>query len=535
MTAGSPPPIDIEEARRRLRDLGYLDGGVERYMFRRVFERRGSLLLPVSLAAAVACAVGSVAAVLSAEPEFLRSGAGAVVLLVHLAAAFLLPAALAVAVGSVAADRSRAPGRGAAACGFLAVAAVFLLWIGGAGGFGRPLRGSALLWGFPVALAALGAGRSARAAFLARAYSHSGVLPRARRSGALFGISAAALVVAAGVFASRPEEAASPPFHVAPRRERMVVVAIDGVHNGAAGAVEDAPLAPLLAGAPAGWWAVETGAPPEVWTTAATGVEPTRHGIRALERVRPAGSPAALRAPLGTRWYLRGLGPLLSLVTPAPVSAADRRSLAFWEVAASAGLPSAAIGWWASGPWPGAVVIDNRQVLAAARSGEEADAVALSRWPALRGAAVSALYLPGPDILRSDPARRIAEIARLARFLEEEIRRARAGESVLIVLTADSHAPAGSLARATVFDGGPPGLVRMRAADVAPSILARSGIPLADDLSGRPVPALFRQGSLESARVPTYGARVEPSAGGGPAVATDREYLNKLKSLGYLK
>ncbi|MEP6801116.1 MAG: hypothetical protein ABJC07_04210 [Acidobacteriota bacterium] len=532
MTAGAPPPLDLDEARRKLRELGYLDGGMERYIFRRVFEGRGGPLVTVSIAVAVACGVGGVAAVLSAEPEFLKSGSGPIVLLAHLAGAFVLPTLLAGAVAAVVADRSRAPGRGAAACGFLAAFAVFFLWIAGAWELGRPLRGSGLLWGFPVALAALGAARSTRAGYLARAYAHSGVLPRARRPGALFGIAAAGLIVAAAVFAARPDEIVSPPLHVAPRRERLEVVAIDGVRGGEAGAVDDPNLGPLLAGASAGWWSEEPGAPPELWTTVATGVGPDRHGVRALERVRPVGSPAALRASLGTRWYLRGVGPLLSLVTASPVSASDRRSLAFWEVAASAGLPSAAIGWWASGPWPGAVVIDNRQVLAAARSGEEADAVAIARWPAVRGAAVSAVYLPGPDILRHAPSRRAAEIARIARFLEGEIRRARAGESVLIVLTADSHARAGSLARATVFDGPAAGLVRIRASDIAPSVLARAGLPVAADLEGRPVSALFRTGSLEGLGVATYGGRVEPSTAAG--VTTDREYLGRLKALGYL-
>ncbi|MCA1582244.1 MAG: hypothetical protein LC796_12820 [Acidobacteria bacterium] len=530
MTGGHP--LELEEARHKLRDLGYLDGRVERYVFSRVFEGRRGILAPVAVALAAACAVGCVAAVLSAEPEFLRSGSGPLVLLLHLSAAFFLPAALAAAAGAAVADRSRAAGPGAAACGLLAAAAVFLLWIGGAWSLGRALRGSALLWGFPVAVAALGAARSARAAYLARAYAHSGVLPRARRHGTLFGIAAAGLVIAAAVFASRPEGVVSPRLHVAPRRERVVVVAIDGVAGGAAGAVGEPALAGLLEGAPAGWWRQEPGAPPELWTTVATGVDAVRHGVRALERVRPAGSPAALRAPVGSRWYLRVVGPALSLVSSAPVSAADRRALAFWEVAASAGLPSGAIGWWASGPWPGAVVVDNRHVLSLARTGEEADAVALERWPALRGAAIAALYLPGPDILRRDPARRGAELERIGRFLAAEIRIARAGESVLVVLTADSHASAGSLARATVFDGRSSALVRIEAADVASSVLARAGIPAAEDLRGRAVPALFREGSLEKATVATYGARIAPAA--GSSVTTDREYLRRLKALGYL-
>jgi hypothetical protein len=230
------------------------------------------------------------------------------------------------------------------------------------------------------------------------------------------------------------------------------------------------------------------------------------------------------------------VAPALGLAASAPVSDADRAALAFWEVSASAGLPSAAIGWWASGPWPGADVVDNRQVLARAATGEEADRVALEELSRRTGASISTAYLPGPDILRAEPSRRTAEMARIADFLEGQVRRTEGGggESVLVVLTADSHAgqAGSSLGRATVFDGRPPASVRIRAEDVAPSILARAGIPAAEDLPGRPVTALFRDGSLETLTVPTYGPRIAPSAPASPT--SDRDYLKKLKSLGYL-
>src|SRR5204862_360356 len=79
-------------------------------------------------------------------------------------------------------------------------------------------------------------------------------------------------------------------------------------------------------------------APPEVWTDLATGEFPSRHGVRALARVRPAGSPGGLRPPLGTAWYLRRRGPAPRLVTSASVSAVRRRRLPGREVAAWAGL-----------------------------------------------------------------------------------------------------------------------------------------------------------------------------------------------------
>ncbi|HLN81036.1 MAG TPA: phosphodiesterase, partial [Thermoanaerobaculia bacterium] len=68
---------------------------------------------------------------------------------------------------------------------------------------------------------------------------------------------------------------------------------------------------------------------------------------------------------------------------------------------------------------------------------------------------------------------------------------------------------------------------------VAPTLLARAGVPAARDLSGRPLSGLFLPGSLETATVATYGDRIAPVAASGGR-ETDREYLEKLKSLGYL-
>jgi hypothetical protein len=262
--------------------------------------------------------------------------------------------------------------------------------------------------------------------------------------------------------------------------------------------------------------------------------------VRALTRVRPAGSRASLRPPLGTSWYFRRLAPPLRLVANAPVSGADRRCLDFWEISASAGIPSLAVNWWASAPWPGATVIDNRAVLAKAGSGVDVDRIAAAFFEerAAQGFGVETLYLPGCDIERDDPGARQAAAGEAARLLAEAVRRAERGELVLIVLAADSHPDsAAALTRMVVFDGATAArtgrTVRMRPEDVAPSILARSGVPAARDLPGRPVEGLFAPGSLETATVATYGPRIAPAVSAAPE--SDREYLEKLRSLGYLK
>ena len=84
-----------------------------------------------------------------------------------------------------------------------------------------------------------------------------------------------------------------------------------------------------------------------------------------------------------------------------------------------------------------------------------------------------------------------------------------------------------------VFEGttGAPA-VSIRTEDVGPSILSRAGVPAARDVPGRPVTALFRPGTLETATVASWGERVAPPA--SVPRGSDREYLEKLKSLGYL-
>ncbi|MGE5276104.1 MAG: hypothetical protein ACM3SU_03835 [Acidobacteriota bacterium] len=525
-----PPPLLLEEARRRLKELGYLDGRVERFLFRRAFEGRGGLFLPVVLIGALAAALASVAAVESTEAGFGASASAVTALLAHLFLANLLPAALAAALLAFLADRSRAPGGAAAAAGLATAAAVFTLWVAGVYSLARGLPARALLWGIPIAAAALLAAVSARAGFLAQAYAHSRVLPSRRRERIV--LAAAALAGVAGalvLLASRREPAAVEPPRPSARPGAVVVVAVDGLAREAQGSA-----AGILPEAAAGWWPARAASPPEIWTNLATGEPPDRHGVRALERVRPSGSPLAVRAPFGTAWYLKRLGPALRLVSSAPVSAEDRRRLAFWEVAASAGLPTLAVGWWASGPWPGAAVAGNEEILAGARDGLEADRMAreIFRARASGGERIRTVYLPGLDILRRDPERRRRALAETLEFLREEAARARTRGDVLIVLAADSHASPGAPQSALVVDGAGRRTVRIRPEDVAPSILARAGIPVARDLPGRPAAPLFSPGTLDEETVETYGPRIAPA----PAArrGSDREYLEKLKALGYL-
>lgn len=529
MSSGSPPRLTLEEARARLRELGYLRGGVERFVFGRALAGGAGPVLPVLAVAVFSLALAAAAAVASSQFRYGQSPGAIALLSLHLLPAAIPASAGFTAVLLAAAGRSRRPGRGAAAFGFAASAGVLLLWLLATWRLGPERPEAALLWGLPVALAALVFGATARAAYLARAFARSGRLPERRTRAILLVAAASSLAIAALLFSSQREAAPAAPPLPSPRSGSVVVVAIDGL---GAGAVTEDRLGPLFERGATGWWPARSASPAEIWTDLATGVPASRHGVRALEWVRPLALPP-MRPPPGTSWYFRGVGIRLGLVERAPVSAWERRSLAFWEVAASAGLPAATVGWWASGPWPGAAVVENRELLARANDGRDVDRVAIAAFEAIApGRSVATVYLPSLDILRGDAEGRSAAIALLVPFVESLESRARRGEIALVLIAADSHPRPGSLGRMVVFDGAPPRTVRIRPADVAPSVLARSGVPVAEDLPGEPAAALFRRGTLEGTKVATYGERIAPAA--LPRRETDREYLEKLKSLGYL-
>ncbi len=538
MTEAARPPVGLDEARQRLKDLGYLDRGVERFVFRRALTGRGGLFLPGVLSMAFGAALACAAVVETSDPAFGRAPGPLLAAFAHFFAAWLVPAGLLAAAAAFAADRSERPTAGGFAAGLVAGALVIALWIAGSYALGGSLL-HALAWGVPVSAAALLSAESLRSGFLARAYAHSNVLPERARRGVFLAVAVGGLAIAAALFATRREPEAARPPQPGGKIDGVRVIAVDGLELDGPAARTSSKLQSLFDRGATGWWPAQKGTPPEIWMNLATGVPADAHGVRALERVRPLGSSLALRPPPGTGWYMRGVGRFLHLTGSAPVSARDRRSLTFWEVYSSAGLASVSVGWWSSGPWPGASVVGNEEVLAKAGNGEDVDRVALDwlRKLAEGGAdMLSTVYLPSPDIVRADAAARAQAISLVESYLAGQVSELEgsARRFVLIVLAADSHPPEGGLGRMVVFDrGSTRGVkVRIQPEDVAPSILARAGIPGAADLPGRAAAALFDAHSLEKATVPSYGPRILMAP--GQRTVSDREYLEKLKSLGYL-
>jgi len=515
----SSPPPSLDEVRARLRSQGYLDAGIERAIF--TAPRASGAILPSAVTGAVACAAASAAAAWARGAVSPPSGAAAM-----FAALAALELPLAVAAGGlllVASRALRAPARPARTSFAAAVAAALLVFaLFTLGARSLPPSPGSHPW-LALAVATAGAfyfARAVRATFLSLALRRDVALPD-RLSGRRAWAAAVALVLAIVSASAWPRKppARFPALTISPRPDELVVVGLDGVAPEA--------LALIVPEAPLSSWRRDRANPPEVWTTIATGVAPDRHGVAAFDRISLLGR-VALSPPAGTGWAFRGPLRWAGASARMPVSARERRAYSFWEIAARAGIPTVAVNWWASEPIPGASVVENREIALRAATGREDDAEAIARFQGLRGARpkLSSIYLPGADI-EGGPLTPPAQA-----FLRAEVARAKAGLEVLWLVADSGRAGTGG-GWAAVDPAALPGRRVAEAESVAPSIIARLGIPSARDLAAPPAFAAFRPGTLEAGRVASYGDRRSP--GGARPTETGREYLEKLKSLGYLK
>ncbi len=139
--------------------------------------------------------------------------------------------------------------------------------------------------------------------------------------------------------------------------------------------------------------------PARAWTTVATGQPPDVHAVQSLETRRLAGlqgSVATTETSTVAR-ALRGAMDLVRLTRPSIASGQERRSKTFWEIAASAGLNTVAINWWAT--WPAidgaGTVLTDRVTLRLEQGGSlDAELAPASlydslrrRWPELKARA----------------------------------------------------------------------------------------------------------------------------------------------------
>ncbi len=413
---------------------------------------------------------------------------------------------------------------------------------------------------------------------------------------ALIGVLAAGGALAAAWFGgdAGPE---APDFAVVPTGQRVRVLGIDGLDRRMAAQMiersEMPHLQALLREAAQGRLRAEPERVPAiVWTTIATGRGPEVHGIRSTGARRITGlrTPVSLDDEEGT--FLAALsraGDFLRLARREPPSAILRGAKTFWNVASEKGLRVGVVNWWAT--WPadavnGYVVSDraffklekggppDREVfptrdferlraLLPREKGERAqelDRFHLGAASLLRGGSppdLEAVYLSGLDIFTmqrlSEPAKsadlatldaRLAAVRDEYRLVDDLLGEFVAGgeppEVLVLVGDPGRYARAaeadaeGLLAIAGgVVQSGDLGLVSAR--DVAPTVLHLAGLPASAELDGRVLEAALTPQFLAAhpvRRVASYGRRPR---GRHVESAFDRDVLEELRSLGYIK
>ena len=451
----SPPSDDprVDELRQRLRSLGYLDAGVDRFVLgpARATRRPSAIALLASVRVGTIAAVllGPAAALgLSARvPGLVTGPRDAIVVAIYLAGFFgvAMTACALIASLAVAWISRQSPGRLApggrrlsrAAGGLVALLCLIYLtlwWqtvIAGLG-WSAPLwtlsalalaAAISVLVGHAVTVASsavilAGAGDRSGTGSVSTAGSASQSWRTTIAAGALaFGAAALLLTWSAG--SAKESGPTREALTVVPSGVRLRVIAIDGFDARIFDELAASGVLPALTATVQGTRARlesrqgDAGDPARVWTTVATGQPPDVHGVQGLETRRVAGMEGSVAiagpSPLGRA--LRGATDFVRLTRPAIASGSERRAKTFWEVAAEAGLRTAVVNWWAT--WPASadtgIVLSDRATLRLERGGPlDAEIAPASlyeplrqRWPEIKAAATAratgALAYAGDD------------------------------------------------------------------------------------------------------------------------------------------
>jgi hypothetical protein len=436
--------LHVDELRQRLRSMGYLDAGVNRFVLGPATERRRppaiALLAAVRVGALAALLLGPAAAIgLNGRvPGLITGSRDAIVIAIYLgvlfgAAVTLASTVTSLAVAALAANRSadyaRRLSRTAGVTMAVASLAYLTMWWRSANaGFGwtAPIW-TAFALTVAVGISLLLGHVTASSAFAVAIARHAGgplhsgesFTPRswiltAFAALVAFAGAAALLVVTAP---REPAAASRVPLAVVSSGLRVKVIAIDGidprvVNLAAAGRVHT--LSRTLTGTLARLASDESNSsrdPARVWTTIATGQPPAVHGVTELETRRVAGVQGTLSAsgesPL-TR-SMSGATDLLRLTRPSIASGHERKVKTLWEVAADAGLRTVVVNWWAT--WPasshnGSVILTDRALLRLERGGPLDAEIAPApvyetlkqRWPAIRDKALARAHVAAKSL-----------------------------------------------------------------------------------------------------------------------------------------
>lgn len=403
----SPDPLPVDELREKLKQLGYLRTGVDRFVLAPARHERSAARIAIGAAVRVGLLAGALLGPAAAigiaarVPQLVTGVRDAIVVAIYLALLFALAGAgvtlgaglfartaVRLGGGSASPHLARLATAGAGVVVTAACLAYLALWWGAinpAPAWRAPAWTSlALAAAVSISLVIGHAVAVTVGALLAResAAPLAGP-PAAGRRRAALAVRVVAFAGAAALLVATVQPAttsdAAPEFAVIPTGQRVVVIGIDGFDPGLVGVpptVTNWMMPTAIADVPS---ARDTD-PARVWTTIATGVPVERHGISALELRRVAGLEGALApgaSPIATA--IAAATDLLRLARPAIASGSGRKVKTFWEVAAEKGLSTAVVNWWATWPasGPGTVLSDRALLRLEQTGGLDAEI-----WPA---------------------------------------------------------------------------------------------------------------------------------------------------------
>jgi hypothetical protein len=449
-------PDSVDELRQRLRALGYLDAGVDRFVLGPAREARR----PMAIAALASMRIGLLAAALLGPaaalgigtrlPTLVTGPRDAIVIALYLALLFGVAAMVVAFVASLLVARlpiaalatnarivSRAAGTvvGAGCLVYLT-----LWWRIANQDPGAPsLAWTLFALAIAVAISLLLGHVTSITAFAVIAAGHDVPAPSGATSRSTWRLTATAAILAFAGAASLLLVAAPQPSAVQPAPTlavvspglRVKVIAIDGFDPEVARSVASQGRAPtlarLLSAGSVSLAPDDVRDPARAWTTVATGQPVEVHGVYGLETRRVAGVQGAVTSSeSGLGHAIRGATDLLRLTSPSTASGADLRSKTFWEVAADAGLRPAVVNWWAT--WPATaegphapVILSDRATLRLERGGELDGEIApaslyqrlRAAWPEIKAEserAIATLLPAGADGETQAALRRAAEV-----------------------------------------------------------------------------------------------------------------------------
>ena len=434
-----PDPARVDELRQRLRSLGYLDAGVDRFVLGPARGTRGAVTIAafasmrVGLLAAALLGPAAAVGIATRLPGLVLGPWDAAMVALYLAVLFGIAAAVvsfaasllvARAPSSLIDARPQVVARGAGVIVGTACLVYLTLWwrIANIDAAALAPAWTIFVLAIAVAISLLLGHAAAITAFAvmvaSRGATHADRMERRSAWGLTAAAAIAAFVGAATLLMTTTEgtvEAGpAPTLAVVSPGFRVTLIAIDGFDPAVLESLGPQRL-PHLSTLLAGGARLNAGAvrdPAREWTTVSTGQPPDVHGVQGLETRRIAGLQGAVTSSEtgGILSALRGATDLLRLTRPSTASVTDLRTKTLWEVAADAGLRAAVVNWWAT--WPATqegvnppIVVSDRATLRLERGGaldgEIAPADVYERlrgeWPRIRQEAAQALTAVVPQ------------------------------------------------------------------------------------------------------------------------------------------